>query len=96
MVDFDIESGKGANQVQLSRILRDIGPAVVPELVEFLKDEHPSRRLLAARALGEYGAGAKEALPALREVIREDNEPEVCVAAFRAIEQIRAKKMSGP
>ncbi len=61
--------------------------AVLPVLIEALKDENVYVRRDAAKALGQFGAEAGEAVPALRERLR-DKEPSVRKAAAAALKQI--------
>jgi len=48
---------------------RLIGPASIPALVDALGDDHPKVRIAALLALGGFGPEAKEALPALNELL---------------------------
>jgi HEAT repeat protein len=57
-------------------------------LVRRLKDEDWQVRRDAAMALGELGATAEEAMPALEDAIADDNG-EVCLAASDALSKIR-------
>jgi HEAT repeat protein len=61
--------------------------AVVPVLIEALKDDSTSVRRDAARTLGHFGSEASEAIPALRVLLR-DKEPSVRKAAGAALRQI--------
>lgn len=67
--------------------LRKLGPAAVPPLSEALKDDSYYMQLYAARTLGRIGPAAKEAVPALGELLtRADND--VRGAVVEAIEAI--------
>lgn len=46
-----------------------IGPSAVPHLIGALKDKRASVRLHAALVLGEFGSAARQAIPALLEVV---------------------------
>jgi len=48
----------------------------VDTLLPLLSDTHPQVRQYAAKALGAYGAVAEKALPALRDLYRNPNEPD--------------------
>jgi HEAT repeat protein len=72
--------------------LRMLGPkaaAATPGVVPFLAGEVAQTRMLAAVALGAFGPGAKEAIPAL-ERLAKDSDANVVLGAKQAIEQIRA------
>jgi HEAT repeat protein len=65
--------------------LTRIGPAaVVPALIEALKHREANRREQAAFALGQFGAVARDALPALRTAMT-DPAPLVRVSAAQAL-----------
>jgi HEAT repeat protein len=61
--------------------------AVVPVLVEKLKDENVYVRRDAARALGHFGPDARDAVPQLRALLR-DREASVRRAATQALAKI--------
>jgi uncharacterized membrane protein (DUF2068 family) len=48
----------------------------VDTLLPLLSDTHPQVRQYAAKALGAYGAPAEKALPVLRDLYRNPNEPD--------------------
>lgn len=73
------------------RFKRDRTAAVsspIPDLVGRLRHDDWQVRRDAAVALGELGAAAEEALPALEDAIADDNG-EVCLAASDALSKIR-------
>lgn len=88
VVDFDVGSGTDRGTDALARILRDIGPAVVPELVRYLDDDQPRRRQLAARALGDCGMADAAALTALRGLLGKESDESVRWTALEAIRNI--------
>jgi HEAT repeat protein len=62
--------------------------AVVPVLLNVLKDPYPiAGQVYAAGALGQMGAGAKAAVPALLQA-RKEPDHELRAAAGRALRQI--------
>src|SRR5437879_6445052 len=61
--------------------------AVVPALVEALKDDDTFIRRDAARALGKFGPAARDAVPTLHNLLN-DTEPSVRKAAARSLKQI--------
>lgn len=65
----------------------DVG-SPIPDLVRRLRDDDWQVRRDAAVALGELGAAAEEAMPALEDAIADDNG-EVCLAASDALSKIR-------
>src|SRR5262249_7278611 len=66
------------------------GEAAVTLIVEELHSPDVPRRRIAAACLGELGAAAKSALPALGEVARADANGSVRNKAKHAIEDIEA------
>jgi HEAT repeat protein len=64
------------------------GAAVVPSLVEGLKNEEAAVRVAAAQALGKLGPAARDAVPALTEA-EKDEKTEVQQAAKAALERIK-------
>ena len=73
-----------------ARALARIGGASVPRLVQALAEEDWYPRANAAWALGEIGPEAREAIPALEALARdEDQDEEVRQAAAEALEKIR-------
>jgi HEAT repeat protein len=72
--------------------LRMLGPkaaAATAAVVPFLANDDTAVRTTAAVALGAFGPGAKDALPALERATK-DADATVALAAKQAIEQIRA------
>jgi HEAT repeat protein len=76
----------------------DEGAVVVPILIESLQDKNTYVRRDAAKALGKFGADAKEAVPPLVARLR-DEEPSVRKAAAQSLKLIdpaSAKKSGVP
>lgn len=63
-------------------------PSSVPDLVKGLADENKAVRLKSARELGDLGAAARTAAPALYAALKEDREPEVRSQCGKALAQI--------
>jgi HEAT repeat protein len=61
---------------------------VVPALIESLKDKHGDIRWSAAIGLGNFGAQAKEAIPALQTAVQKDRDARVREAAGVALSRI--------
>ncbi len=61
------------------------GPRAVPRLIEQLKDEDTTARILAAQWLAKLGPDAKEALPALVDLALHDPNQNTSAAAAGAI-----------
>lgn len=65
------------------RSLRSVDPEAITPLIEALKVEHGVVRRSAAQALMEMGPKAKDAMPALAEVLKSDPDDDVrCTAAL--------------
>jgi HEAT repeat protein len=71
-----------------SKALAKIGKGAVPALVKGLKSTSQPTRQFSARTLGEIGADAIDALPALRERAKADTSVSVREDAQKAINQI--------
>ncbi len=66
--------------------------AEVKRLVQLLKEDRDENvRVLAAKALGNMKADADSAVPALKEAVAKDTDPDVKCVAKNAIEMITAK-----
>lgn len=65
---------------------------VVPTLIGMLRDRETKRALAAARALGQIGPAAKEALPALREVLKKSKDGQLQNDVDQAIRLITTRK----
>lgn len=63
-------------------------PTVAPALVTALRDENHYVRRDAARALGNFGPGVREAASAPLAVLLKDDEPSVRKAAGEALRRI--------
>ena len=87
IVDANVNRSEWENRVGIAEILRDIGPAVVPELVAALGDPHAHCRLMAIWVLGDYGPGAKDAVPALVKATH-DLDKKCREAAFIALGRV--------
>ena len=87
IVDANVDANEWESRTGLAQILRDIGPAVVPELVAALRDPSAHRRLVATWALGDYGPGAKDAVPAPLKATR-DRDKKCREAAFIALGRV--------
>lgn len=84
---------KGADpqlRVILAQTFGEIGsePGLIDELVNLLDDEDGAVRCEAALALGRIGIDAVRALPKLQNIIDNDPEGRVYIAACEAIKQI--------
>ncbi len=70
-----------------------IGPgdtgAVLPALRKRLGDEYDYARRLAAEAVGKLGPKAREAVPALKKLAKEDKDRGVRAAAVKALRKIK-------
>lgn len=85
-------ASKGERLSDVLAALRLLGPkaaAATPAVVPFLTNEDPIVRMTAAVALGAFGPGAKDALPAL-ERSSKDADANVALTSKQAIEEIRA------
>jgi HEAT repeat protein len=72
--------------------LGNIGPsdaAVLPALIGALKDADAGVRCEAILALVKYGAGAREAVPALTEVQEKDRDARVRAYAAKALDKLK-------
>ena len=63
-----------------------LGPGVVPTLVRTLTDPNPTAQSMAIQLLGALGPAAKEAIPALRELVTRQPNNDSAKAALRVIE----------
>ncbi len=68
--------------------------AAVNDIIPLLKDGDPIVRRLAAYALGQIGAGAKAALPALNGTMQ-DSDPTVVTASLNAVRSISPASVEG-
>jgi HEAT repeat protein len=75
----------------VERILRGEAEAVVPALLDGLKDKQPTRKVRAAKVLGDMGPSADAAVPALNDALK-DSEATVREAAAIALKQVMPKK----
>jgi HEAT repeat protein len=64
-------------------------PAVYPAVVAALKDPDAQVRVEAVKALVKFGTTARDAVPALEEMQRRDNDARARQAAARALEALR-------
>jgi HEAT repeat protein len=65
--------------------------AIISELIVTLKDKHPDVRYEGIQALGKLGTGAKDALPALRE-LQKDPDYRLRMRVAEAIRRIQQEK----
>jgi HEAT repeat protein len=79
--------GGGQRAYRYGYALSQIGPAVLPVLLETLKAEQPPARAGAARSLGWMGAGATSAVPPLLELL-DDAETTVVELSAEALGRI--------
>jgi HEAT repeat protein len=63
-----------------------LGPEVVPALVGALTDPNPALQSMAIQLLGALGPAAKEAIPALRELVARQPNNDLAKKALRVIE----------
>jgi hypothetical protein len=91
---------KGIDQDHdLLKALGGIGKGAVPALLESLGKEADHERLLAACGLGQIGPNAKEAVPALRQLlerIKGEKEANLSFIVAKAIADIEASAISIP
>jgi len=80
-----------ACQVVASDALAAFGPAAVPALAEALKSPVANRRSGAAKALGKIGSAAADALPALKQLAKNDSAETVRKAADEAEKLIKPR-----
>lgn len=64
------------------------GPRVVPTLIEMLKDDDPSTRIVAAEQLGQIGPAAKAAIPQLLSQATQDGSQHANTTAAAALKWI--------
>jgi HEAT repeat protein len=65
------------------------GPALVPVLQELLGSELPHVRTMAVSALGNLGAPAAKAVPAIERLSQSDSDPTAKAAALEALSHLR-------
>lgn len=89
LIELLRNSGNYRVRVQSAQSLGRIrDPSTVEPLVESLRDEHPAVRAAAALALGRIGS--PDALPALRRLVADHDQPaEVISQAQSAMQQIQ-------
>ncbi len=68
-----LKSSDEATVFQGVKELKKTGKAAVPILIKALKDEK-SLRMISSVVLGEFGADAKEAVPELASLLKDDDE----------------------
>lgn len=64
------------------------GPRVVPTLIEMLKDDDPSTRIVAAEQLGQIGPAAGAAIPQLLSQATQDGSQHANTTAAAALKLI--------
>jgi hypothetical protein len=67
---------------------KDGDPKAIPLLVELLQAPETCVRVIAASGLETIGPPARDAIPALLAVLRNDNDEDVANEAFSALEEI--------
>jgi len=78
------------NELEAAMALGVLGdPKAVPALIATLDHSHPATRLYVVNALGKIGQEAKDALPKLEAIAKEDKDEGVRQAAERAINKIK-------
>lgn len=82
--------GPSLNSSFAGRALTAIGESSIPELVRLLSHEDRFVRICAARSLGDMGPKAKDAVPALKEAL-EDEDETVRRYVSRALEKIEPR-----
>jgi HEAT repeat protein len=95
-VSAQVAALKGDNDAKAAALseLAAGGPnaaAAVKDIIPLLKSEDPVLRRLAAYALGQIGAPAKDALPALTQMLQ-DPDSNAVTAAINAIREIDPSK----
>ncbi|MBI2921951.1 MAG: HEAT repeat domain-containing protein [Planctomycetes bacterium] len=85
-----LKDGDDAYRKSVVKAMARMGPPAVAELAALLKHEHAGVREWSAQALGELGADAASALPALKAAM-EDREPAVQAAAEEAVRKLEGK-----
>ena len=68
--------------------IKKIGIAALPYLIKGLKHKHHAVRYGSAEALGNLGSNAKKAVPALKEIAKNDKDPYVRKQAKGAVQMI--------
>jgi TolB-like protein len=69
--------------------IKKIGAPAIPFLIRGLGSKEHATRLRCAKALGEQGAKAKQALPQLQQMTEKDEDPYVRVEAKGAVQMIK-------
>ncbi|MGE3809069.1 MAG: HEAT repeat domain-containing protein [Gemmataceae bacterium] len=85
---LDNMSSTNANMRYESILALDREKVAIPALSQRLDDEIPLLRQMAALALGRLGADAKEAVPALTKMMKDDADPSSRRAAEDALKNI--------
>jgi hypothetical protein len=67
---------------------KDGDPEAIPVLLELLQAHEPHVRIIAASGLETIGPAARDTIPALLAMLRDDNDEDVACEAFWAIEAI--------
>ena len=89
--DLTIPSLHPIERRKVAIALVKIGPAAVPALIGALKDKDGYVRQSAAYALGRIGPVAKDAVPALQAITKNDPERAARKAAAMALKKIQGK-----
>jgi HEAT repeat protein len=90
---YAIVEGDVENRIKAMKAVVSMrGARAIPKLTESLSDADPRIRRAAAESLGEFGSAARDALPVLRRLLRDD-DAEVRLNASEAILSISTKKV---
>jgi len=81
----DYEDGVSS---EAEEAVRKIGAPAIPHLIKGLDSKEHAVRLRCAKALGELGAKAKQALPVLQKISAADEDPYVRKEAKGAVQMI--------
>jgi HEAT repeat protein len=73
IADFKDESNSGLVQARAMNALVKIGKPAVPPLIAALESEDSSTRLMALNTLNLMGADAKEAIPTIEKLTKDDD-----------------------
>ncbi len=71
--------------VQIRPASAELAAQTLPALTAGLAHREPLARLGAAEALGQLGPAAKTAVPALKKIVSDEEDPAVCDAAAKAL-----------
>ena len=78
---------KPENKQELVEVLRQMGSAAVPALIQLLKDQNSEVRSQATEALGKVGSATVDQVPDLIQLLKDENS-EVRLNASKALREI--------